>query len=541
MMLEICAVPSVQKVFADEAPVAQPFRVRGFRNEEMSWQIAYTLKENSNPIWVQAAVESPIAAQVRIRQVRHVPVGMACYGNSDDRYLRNTPGLYPDLLQEIGPHTLRAYPNRWDTLWVSIVPDGIAPGSYPVTIRLTDESGSVCAEHTQTIEILPAALPPQTAIHTKWLYCDCLAEYYGVPVFSEEHWQIIENFVREAVHGGINMLFTPIHTPPLDTREGTERLTVQLVDIAVEKGEYRFGMDKLRRWIDMGKRCGVQHYEMAHLFTQWGAKHAPKIIATVEGVEKRIFGWETNADDTAYGAFLRAYITAIRQVLREEGVDGQAWWHISDEPSARHLSNYLAAKEQIAPALQGANMMDALSNYEFYRDGLVATPVVAINHMDDFLNHQVPGLWTYYCCAQHRDVPNTFIAMSGPRTRVLGMLMHKYRLTGFLQWGFNFYKSQLSDYNIDPYAVTDGDGFAPAGDPFQVYPGKDGKPESSIRHELSREAFQDLRALQLLDSLGGETEAEAILQDLTFTDYPNAAEAFLPLRERINEAILARL
>lgn len=541
MKLIVRALPSLQKVFPDEAPAVIPFRVRGLQNEELSWQLAYTLEEENAPRYLTASIDSPIASQVHIRQVRAVPVGFPTYTDADDHYLRKVPGLFPDLLREIAPHNLRAYPGRWDALWISLAPQDLAAGSYPVTIRLSDEAGSVLAEHTQQVELLPAQLPPQSIIHTKWFHCDCLAEYYHVPVFSEAHWQIIENFVKEAVHEGINMLLTPIHTPPLDTRVGSQRLTTQLVDITVKDGQYFFVLDKVRRWIHMAKRCGIQYFEMAHLFTQWGAQHAPKIVATVDGTEQRIFGWESDATDAAYGAFLRAYIPALRKVFQEEGIEDQVWWHISDEPSEQHLSSYLAARRQVSPVLEGAHMMDALSNYAFYREGLVTTPVVALNHLDDFLNHNVPGLWTYYCCGQYKDVTNMFIAMPGARTRVLGMQLYKYHMAGFLQWGFNFYKSQYSDYPIDPYATTDGDGFSPAGDPFLVYPGPDGKPESSIRHELSREAFQDLRALQLLDSLVGEEKVQEILKDLTLTSYPTTDQGFLALREQINDSILAAL
>jgi len=45
----------------------------------------------------------------------------------------------------------------------------------------------------------------------------------------------------------------------------------------------------------MCKEHGIQCFEIAHLFTQWGAKHAPKIMATVDGEYRKIFGWETDS------------------------------------------------------------------------------------------------------------------------------------------------------------------------------------------------------------------------------------------------------
>ena len=41
-----------------------------------------------------------------------------------------------------------------------------------------------------------------------------------------------------ATDHGINMILIPVLTPPLDTAEGGERTTVQLVDITYENGKF---------------------------------------------------------------------------------------------------------------------------------------------------------------------------------------------------------------------------------------------------------------------------------------------------------------
>lgn len=537
MAFEMHALSSLEKVFCDQAPQAEAPEVQGFQNEMLCFQLAYCYgpeSEERTP-FLRVSVQSEI--RVHVRQVKQVPVQRPAYLHTDGDYLRSAPGLYPDLLREITPYNLRAFPGQWQSLWFEVDPDGIAPGAYPIGIRIEDEQGQCLGEYTQTVTILPGHLPPQALIHTKWLHTDCLAQYYHVPVFSEEHWRILEQFIRTAVAGGINMILTPIHTPPLDTRVGGERLTTQLVDVYVEHGRYRFGMEKLRRWIHMCKGCGVQYYEMAHLYTQWGGAHAPKIMGVVKGEARKLFGWETDSTSDAYGAFLQAYIPAIRKVLREEGVEKATWWHISDEPSLEHLPTYLAAKKQVEPLLKGCAIMDALSNYAFYQQGVVDRPVVATDHAQPFLDAKVPHLWLYYCCGQHKGVSNQFIAMPSERNRILGMQLFRCEAEGFLHWGFNFYNSQYSDYPINPYAVTDGDGFAQSGDMFQVYPGENGVPELSIRYMVFREAMQDLRALQWLAQLSGREAALALVEQITLTRWERGG--LLALRRRINAAIIS--
>ena len=537
-MVETRLLSSLEKVFHSHAPQEVPLELTALVGERISFQLAWCREEaGSAGVSVQAEVMDGV--QCRLREVVTVPVRMANYDDGDsDSLCGGVPGLYPDLLREIRPGQLKIS-RQWRCLWVDVC----APaGEHAVMLKLKDAQGTELARRQVTIRVLAALLPPQKLLLTRWFHCDGLACIYHAEVFSETHWQAIENQLRTAVQHGMNMLLTPIHTPPLDTAVGHERLTTQLVDVAVANGEYRFGMNKLRRWIRMAKGCGVAHFEMAHLYTQWGAKHAPKIMAVVDGEVRRIFGWDTDAVCEEYRAFLAAYIPAIRQVLREEGVEHVTRWHISDEPSGEQLPGYLAAKNQVADLLDGCIIMDALSNFEFYQQGVVQHPVVATNHAAPFLQAHMADLWLYYCCAQYRNVANMFIAMPSSRSRILGYQLFRCGAAGFLHWGYNFYNCMGSWYGVDPYHTTDADEGVPAGDPFQVYPAQDGTVEESIRLMVFDQALYDLRACELLAEKKGRPFVERLLDEafggaLTLeTRAP--AETLLALRQTINKEIM---
>lgn len=542
------------KVFPDE-PVREEWtrsQFEGFQNETISFQAAFCgmAEYDRRPVVLRA--ESPLKKQIRIRTVLSVPVRLAALPGADDNYLRKTPGLYPDLLRDQQPENplaiLRVQTEQWQSFWIDVEPeDECEPGVYPVELRLvTADDETVLASASISVTILPGRLPAQKLIRTHWFHTDCLAEYYRVPVFSEEHWTIIENFIRTAVRRGCTMILTPLFTPPLDTAPGGERLTVQLVDVNVCKGAYTFGFDRLERWVEICRRCGVAYLEMSHLFTQWGAAAAPKIIATVDGEEKRLFGWETDAHGEAYAHFLSEFLPALMKKLNELGVAERAYFHISDEPSLDHLESYRHACSLVKPYLQGRPVIDALSDFAFYQTSALEKPVVALDHLEPFLQAGVPGLWTYYCVGQYRDVTNSFMAMPAARTRMLGVQLYRYQLEGFLQWGYNFYHTQLSLANLNPYEVTDAGGVFPSGDAFQVYPGRDGKPEESIRFMLNHLAMQDLRALEALEALQGREQVLRLLEEcaqgsLTLTDYPRDAAFFDRLRQRVNKELSGRL
>lgn len=544
MRLETRILTCLDKVFLDEAPKETTRRFQGFQNERMDFQAAFRARDVR---WesVEMEILSPLKEFVTVRRVEQVPVRFPIGEDAKEDCLRTEPGLYPDLLTEIKPHSLHVRPD-WSCLWLRVETRGeVEPGVYPLMLRFQDAAGNVYDTPEVQLEILPGLLPPQKLMHTKWFHQDGLCQYYHVEPFSEEHWRIIENFLRAAVSGGINMILMPVHTPPLDTRQGGKRLTTQLVDICKTGETYHFDLSRLRRWIALCKACGVEYYEVAHLFTQWGAAHAPNIMAHVDGEYQQIFGWDTDAAGEAYGRFLQAYIPALQACFREEGIADRVYWHISDEPSHERMAGYAAAKKQVESLLAGWPIMDALSDFAFYQQGLVAHPIPANDAMAPFLEAKVPGLWTYYCCGQTHKVSNMFIAFPSWRNRILGVQLFKYNIAGFLQWGFNFYNSHLSDYPINPYLTTDADGWVPAGDPFQVYPGENGMPEESIRMAVTAQALQDLRAMEWLAALAGRDFVVRLIDDelktpVTFTEYPRNNAYLLNLRLRINEAIIAR-
>ncbi len=515
---------------------------RAVRGERFSFQWVF---RSETPLDAKEVcrfrAESSLGTAVSAQRVEVVPIRMPYYElRHDDHYLRTEPGLYPDLLMPVSRET-QIYVTSREThaLWIDVeIPADAPAGACPIRLVLENEKGEERISAVFSLTVVGAQLPKQKLQHTEWFHADCLADYYRVPVWSEEHWRIVENFVASMVRGGVNMLLTPIFTPPLDTAVGGERTTVQLTDAYCDNGVWSFDFTRLGRWIDMAFRQGIEYIEMAHLFTQWGAAHAPKIMATVNGTYKKVFGWETDSLSEEYGAFLDAFLTALIAYVRERGIADRCVFHISDEPHAEHLERYQALRARVSRHLQGFVIMDALSNYEFYRAGVVERPIPSTMRITPFLDGNVPDLWTYYCCTQCVDLSNRFVAMPGARTRILGVQLYKYRIAGFLQWGYNFYNSQYSITHIDPYRVTDGEYFSPAGDCFQVYPAPDGTAYETQHYQLFVEALRDLRLMALAEEYCGRDAVMAVIEGdletpITFVDYPRDASYLIDLHETL--------
>lgn len=228
--------------------------------------------------------------------------------------------------------------------------------------------------------------------------------------------------------------------------------------------------------------------------------------------------------------------------MEELGIKEQCLLHVSDEPSESQLAAYQKASAMIHEYFPGFRVIDALSDFQYYARKLVDTPIPANDHIEPFIGH-VPELWTYYCCAQGGGyVSNRFFAIPSQRNRVLGYQLYKFQAVGFLHWAFNFWFSQFSIRQIDPFTETDAGGGFPAGDSFVVYPGADGLPLDSLRLHVFYDGFQDMMALQLLESKIGRKKTLALLESgvetpITFREYPHSSAWQLETREKINRAI----
>ena len=536
-MLELKLTSPLEKFFPchrmEDVPGFSPYPV--FSGEAFAVNAVFCDTEASLKTVLNADITCD-SGEIRVYRLDSVPVRLPCYPDScDSGYMTKEAGVYPDILTEISRDTLLFAPSRHLAM-LRIEVTGATAGEHKLTVTLRPKKGELAEEVKKelTFSVIDEVLPPRRTAVMQWLHADCIALYYNVPALSDEHFELLGRWIRTAVENGINCLYTPVFTPPLDTEVGGERLTVQLAYVRRDGGKWSFSFEKLDRWCDMALELGVEYFEISHLFTQWGARHAPKIIATVDGVEKKVFGWETDASDGEYIGFLRQFLTEFLNHMKSRGLDRRCIFHISDEPNDEQEASYRHAADSVRDILEGYTVADALSDVKYYTSGACKNPIAGTDHAAEFLPYIPEGLWVYYCCSQSVGVSNRFISMPLWRVRIIGLQMWKARCTGFLHWGYNFYYSQYSRYMINPYICTDGDYFAPAGDAFSVYPGKNGDAVPSIRLRTFYEALCDIRVLEAAEAKFGRAAVEEILgEDLTFDNWPQSAEYIHEVRRRI--------
>lgn len=559
----INAIPlsSMARIFPNAAPEGTPIAdLSCLANEPLSFQVAYKLISNqvfTVGTYVQIESDLPIS----LYAVGYLPVLQTLDPANDDKY---QPGLFGDILfekqvnarikavrypwetvyMEDDKTRLIARTDTWQGIWLTVNEGGKRQraGRYPIKLTFRSmQDRAPLAELTLTVEVVGAALPKQTLKYTNWFHCDCLCDMYGVEPFCERFWEIFANYVRKASLNGMNTLLTPCFTPPLDTPVGDERMTVQLVDVTVTDGEYSFDFSKLSRFMDIAMQNGIAYFEHSHFFTQWGAEKAPKVMATVDGKYKRIFGWDTVAWGKKYTAFLHAYIGALLAFLKARELDKRFIYHVSDEPDPKNRANYRRAKAALGDLLCGYTVCDALSHYEFYEDGTVTTPIVVTYHLDDFYG-KAKNLWGYYTGGNASGGrPNRKLNTSGERNRMLGVQMYMYDLKGFLHWGYNYWYGLLSQSIMDPRTDPGVFSGGSPGSAFLVYPAANGDCLQSIRQKVFYEAVNDMRALQALEKRIGKRATRRFVLDffgeVSFEKHLGTPERLLAFRAALNAEI----
>ena len=450
----------------------------------------------------------------------------------DDYYVYRDDHMYPELLRKVDKITVKD--GEGATLYVSISDKEKVVGKHSVLVTVGDEKTQV------EIEVLDKSLCDTDLMITHWIHLDGICQHYNVKPFSDEFYKIFDGFLTAYVSLGNTMALIPLFTPALDTAVGGERLTTQLVKIVKCGDKYTFDLSEVDKYIDLCINKGIKYFELAHLFTQWGGEFCPKIVATIGGEEKKIFGWETQSESDEYKDFLTQFMGALVPYLRGKGIIDNTVMHLTDEPTGPHVERYTRLYKFIKSINGGIRTFDAMSHYDFYKGGAIDLPAVTIGSSEYDLFDK-DKIVAYYCCCEHKNyLTNRFFHMPLSRTETLGVLLYNEGVQGFLQWGYNFYNKRWSVAPLNPYEDTTAgeDGF-PAGDSFIVYPGEN-EVEYSIRYFSLKRSFEDYRLLKTLESVKGKDFCLALLREFGYKDrfnYQHNATWVAELRNKIYELL----
>ncbi|MEW5979520.1 MAG: DUF4091 domain-containing protein [Acidobacteriota bacterium] len=524
--LETWWVDSLVKIFPD----TRPERTQGepqlvaVRNQHVSLQLAVrsslavrNLTANLAPL---TSSNGDRIESASVRPVGYVPVAWHTTDTPAEERVGEAPGWFPDPLLDF---PLDLPPQQTHSLWISIRVPEKATGLYRGTLEITSGTQSL-ARQDFLLTVRAATVPHDRSLKvTNWFSLGetISRQFYGLQVYSEEWWQLVENVAQVLAQHRQNVILTPV---------------LDLVEVRLQGGQLRYDFARFDRWVETFRRAGAIGYlEGTHLLGRTGGYETPLAVGLYalsrHGKPERL---SLPPDDPRVGTFLSSFLPALNQHLEEKGWKEIYLQHILDEPHGAEPPYYGRIAEYVRRHLPGVRTIDAVDaahlpqEVQKYCD--IWVPL--LGRFDDKLQglqERVQSgreVWFYTCLFPTGKYPNRLIDYPLLKVQLLHWLNFRHGLAGFLHWGGNH-------WTPDPMKATqpiinENTTLLPAGDAFIVYPDRPNKSiRSSIRLEIMREGIEDYELLKLLSCRRPERAAELARQAIPeLTDYVRTPTAF---------------
>jgi hypothetical protein len=488
--LVIWAADSLEKIPQDAQPDAGPDAIEAdaCRGEVVSAQLAVRVTKSVRDLHIQVsslthAEAGATGIDVRPRFVGYVPVEANTPDTPMEEVICNAPCLVADPL--LVDETAGVEADSTQPVWLTIsVPTDAPPGPWLGTIRLS--AGGEKAEVPLRLTVHPVTLPAERSLWvTNWMNLGNFATFYGTEPYTDRFWRVVETFAANMAAHRQNVVLCPN----------------DLIQIFQEAdGGFAFDFTRYDRWVGIFDKAGcAELLEGGHLGRRGEGKWETPWFEWRRFPVRRRDGALVEADAETV---VRELVTNLLAHVRERGWLDRFVMHIVDEPAPHTEEDYKKKSELVHQWAPGVRFLEAMSLMD--ARGHLDIWVPQLSHFDEHMDHYLKmrdesgiELWHYTCMYPTGLYPNRFLDFSLAKTRLLHWINWRYRLTGYLHWGLNYWTE-------NPFHEDRLRGDLPPGDSWIVYPGTDG-PIDSIRWEQMREGIQDYELLRLLDARSKET------------------------------------
>ena len=394
-------------------------------------------------------------------------------------------------------------------------------GTFDIRFRL--RQGGETRELSLKVNVHPVALPPvgkDSFKYTNWMSFKNMARLHGLEEWSEEHWAMIEKYVRLAVRGRQNMgIMSAVFDPSPD-------------------GGATLNRERFSRILEIFDREGIWYLEGGHLAGFNGPWGAPTFKAA----------YTTNITTTVKGAYeLSKLARAYMKEIDERGLKDRWYQHVADEPGGKNVSEYRITAGIVRRYMPGIRTVDAVEAPSFAGALDVWCPKVNSFEKyhalyDSFRTNFGDRVWCYTCCIPGGKWMNRTMDGELLRPVLIPWVSVMWDVEGFLHWGYNFWQKDQDPFK-EPYpkkwgGANNGNSLPP-GDTHIVYPGKDG-PWPSVRLEATRAGMEDADLLLKLRKYD-KAAADAMVRRIArgFKDYTPSCKLYREVRRELLRRLAA--
>lgn len=329
-----------------------------------------------------------------------------------------------------------------------------------------------------------------------WQHSSNLARKHEVPMFSDEHFAVLEGYVRTLADLGQKAVTVIASEIPwsgqgcIGSSEKANMFEYSMIKVTKRKnGRFVYDYTSMQRYIDLCFKYGINSeisvYGLANI---WSGAAFPKPAKRYpDGIRIRYFDEATStykfmskaSDIDCYVRaleryFVRKKLIDIVRIAADEPADVEAF-----RKSVGRLHKN-APRFRFKTAINHAEFIaefkDVISDFVPFISGVCSQYDVIRSY---FGMEGKRFLW-YVCCWPH--YPNTFVRSELCETLFLPVLTAFMGFDGFLRWNYTV----LTD---DPRTSIKYANF-PVGDINFVYPSRNGKPLLSVRYKAMRFASE---------------------------------------------------
>ncbi len=452
------------------------------------------------------------SSQVQVRYVGYVEVGASQGGWGDNHHF----GQMPDPLLEV--ERLDVAANQTQPVWLTFnVARNTPPGKYRGKVMVLvggKKRATLPVELNVDAFILPD--PEDYCFYLDlWQHPAQIADQLGLKRWSEDHWKILEVYLRELASAGQKVITTTIIEAPWGGQ--TEIAYDSLVVWKGDGKEFTWDYTLFDRYVQLCMKAGIRRAISAYSLVLGPGGRRDCVIAYQDGRTGERKSLTMEVGDETYRAVWTAFLSDFKKHLDAKGWLGMTQIAFDEKP-ADIMETAMGLVRQVAPELK----IELAGNYHAEIDAGIQDYCIAYPGTDPQVARarKARGQVTtfYTCCGP--AFPNTFSFSPLTEPRLLPWHAAAISADGYLRWAWNSWpKDPMISPDFGPW---------PSGDTFLVYPGKEG-PIGTLRWEAFKAGVQDFElvaAARKKLALGTDSELEETLRQALelATRNPNGKE-----------------
>lgn len=406
-------------------------------------------------------------------------------------------------------------------IWINCrIPQSTIPGLYKGAVEVKD-GDKILSVLNMNIRVSSRTLPAPSGwtYHLDlWQNPFAVARYYQVPLWSQEHMNVMRPLMKMLADAGQKVITATIIHKPWNgqTHDYFESMVTWIRKV---DGTWAFDYAVFDRWVEFMMSMGINKQINCYSMVPWElsfqyfdqASNSMQFVRTAPGESK-------------YEEIWVAMLSSFSMHLREKG-----WFDICTiamderpmEVIQKTLKVIYKADSEFKVSLAG-NL-----HKEIEKDLYDYCISIGQSFPEDVkARRRAEGKWTTYYTSCAEAFPNTYTFSAPAEATWMSYYSAKNHLDGYLRWAYNSWpKEPLLDSRYRQFA---------AGDTYLVYPGA----RSSIRFEKLIEGIQDHEKITILrceftavGNKNGLKKIEQLLSAFNLSDFPG-----IPAEKTVAEA-----